>query len=200
VAVSVALAVGAPVSVAALVNGNNIVKVIDAVRRSRIDELREHGHDALEQVDAALVQLAVDQLIELHDIEVRSTFHRRASGERLVLRLIGPRCTVASHGDVLWDRLRGAPELNCQVGVALGESPTDAVGHGEEFDRTLGDVELLEVQHTSDIGHHRRRLRPRLRALITATASFLLTSAATTPGATTDTPTATEGHGVSHRF
>jgi hypothetical protein len=56
VAVSVALAVGASVSVAALGNGNDIVKVIDAGRRSRIDELREHGHDALEQVDAALVQ------------------------------------------------------------------------------------------------------------------------------------------------
>jgi hypothetical protein len=39
VAVSVALAVGAPVSVAALVNGNNIVNVIDAVRRSGIDVL-----------------------------------------------------------------------------------------------------------------------------------------------------------------
>jgi hypothetical protein len=69
--VNVALAVGAPVMVAALGNGNNIVKVFDAVRRSRIDELREHGHDALEQVDAALVQLALDQLIELHDIELR---------------------------------------------------------------------------------------------------------------------------------
>jgi hypothetical protein len=120
VAVNVALAVGAPVMVAALGNGNNIVKVFDAVRRSRIDELREHGHDALEQVDAALVQLAFDQLIELHDIEVRSTFHGRASGDRVVLRLIGPRCTSASLADVLWDRLRGAPELICQVGVALG--------------------------------------------------------------------------------
>jgi hypothetical protein len=50
--------------------GNNIVKVIDAVRRSRLDELREHGHDTLKQVDAALVRLAFDQLIELHDIEV----------------------------------------------------------------------------------------------------------------------------------
>ena len=71
VAVSVALAVGAPVSVVALVNGNNIVKVIDAVRRSRVDEPREHGHDALQQVDAALVQLALDQLIELHSIARR---------------------------------------------------------------------------------------------------------------------------------
>jgi hypothetical protein len=104
-AVNVALAVGAPVMVAALGNGNNIVKVFDAVRRSRVDELREHGHDALEQVDAALVSLAFDQLIELHDSEVRSTFHGRASGERVVLRLIGPRCTSASLGEVLWDRL-----------------------------------------------------------------------------------------------
>jgi hypothetical protein len=84
------------------------VKVFDAVRRSWIDELREHGHDALEQVDAALVQLAFDQLIELHDIEVSSTFHGRAAGDRVALRLIGPRCTSTSLGDVLWDRLRGA--------------------------------------------------------------------------------------------
>ena len=59
-AVAVALAVGAPVMVAALGNCNDIVKVNDAARGSRVDELREHGHDALEQVDAALVQLAFD--------------------------------------------------------------------------------------------------------------------------------------------
>jgi hypothetical protein len=181
--------------VAALVSWNDIVKVIDAVRRSpsRIDELREHGHDALEQVDAALVQLALEQLVELHDVEVRSTFHRRASGDRVVFRLIGPRCTSASLGDVLWDRLRGAPELICQVGVTLGQSPTDAVGYGEELDRTLVNVELLKVQHDSAIGPTGRRLRARSRALITATASFLLTSAVTLPGATTATATATEG-------
>ena len=60
VAVIVALAVGARVSVAALLNGSEIVKVNDAVRRSGVDELREHGHDALEQVDAAFVQLALE--------------------------------------------------------------------------------------------------------------------------------------------
>jgi hypothetical protein len=122
VAVTLALdvAVVAPVMVAALGNWNDIVKVFDAVRRSRIDELREHRHDALEHVDAALVQLAFDQLIELHDIEGRSTFRGRASGHRVVLRLIGPRCTSASLGNVLWDRLRGAPDLLCQVAVALG--------------------------------------------------------------------------------
>jgi hypothetical protein len=114
------VAVAAPGAVAALVNWNDVVKVIDAARRSRIDELCEHGHDALEQVDAALVQLAFDQLIELHHVEVRGAFHRGASGDRVVLRLIGPRRTSASLGDVLWDRLRGAPELICQVGVALG--------------------------------------------------------------------------------
>jgi hypothetical protein len=94
VAVNVALAVGAPVMVAALGNGNNIVKVFDAVRRSGVDELRE------------------------------------------------------------------------------------------------------QQQHASDIGRHRCSLRARLRALITATASFPLPSAATTPGATTatvrSTPTVTQ--------
>jgi len=40
VAVNVALAVGAPVMVAAPGNRNDIVKVFDAARRSRIDELR----------------------------------------------------------------------------------------------------------------------------------------------------------------
>jgi hypothetical protein len=76
VAVSVTLNVGAPVMVAALGNGNEPVKVFDAVRRSRGDELGEHGHDALEQLDAALVRPTLEQLIELHDIEVRSTLHR----------------------------------------------------------------------------------------------------------------------------
>ncbi len=71
VAVTVALAVIAPGFVAALVNWNDIVKVVDAARRSRSDELREHGHDALDQIDAALVQLAFDQLIELHHVDVR---------------------------------------------------------------------------------------------------------------------------------
>lgn len=55
--VSVALDVGAPVMVAALGNRNEIVKVFDAVRRSRVDELRQHGYDAFEQVDAAFVRL-----------------------------------------------------------------------------------------------------------------------------------------------
>jgi hypothetical protein len=40
------------------------------------------------------------------------------------------------------------------------------------------------------IGRHRRRLRARSRALITATASFPLTSAATITGAATSTATA----------
>ena len=47
------------VMVAALGNRNEIVKVFDAVRRSRVDEPRQHGHDALEQVDAAFVRLAL---------------------------------------------------------------------------------------------------------------------------------------------
>jgi hypothetical protein len=89
VAVTVDLAVGAPVIVAALVNWNDN-REGGRCRRSRIDELREHGHDALEQVDAGLVQLAFDQLIELHHVEVRGALHRRASGDRVVLRLIGP--------------------------------------------------------------------------------------------------------------
>ena len=38
--VALAVAVAAPVIVAALVNGNDIVNVIDAVRRSGVDELR----------------------------------------------------------------------------------------------------------------------------------------------------------------
>jgi hypothetical protein len=42
VTVSVALDVGVPVMVAALGNRNKIVKVFDAVRRSRVDELRQH--------------------------------------------------------------------------------------------------------------------------------------------------------------
>jgi hypothetical protein len=50
--VAVTLALAAPVIVAALVNWNDLVKVIDAARGSGVDELREHGHDALEQVDA----------------------------------------------------------------------------------------------------------------------------------------------------
>ena len=95
---AVAVAVGVPVIVVALVNWNDIVKVVDAVRRSRTDELREHGHDALE---------------------------------------------------------------------------------------------LLKVQHASDIGRHPRRLRARLRAWITPTASFPY--AGTPPGTTTATASNTTG-------
>lgn len=51
VAVIVTLGVGVPVSVVALLNGTEIGKVNDAVRRSGVDELREHGHDALEQAN-----------------------------------------------------------------------------------------------------------------------------------------------------
>jgi hypothetical protein len=47
--------VAAPLIVVALVSGSDIVQAIDTVRRSRVDELREHSHDALKQVDAALV-------------------------------------------------------------------------------------------------------------------------------------------------
>jgi hypothetical protein len=43
--------------------------------------------------NAAFVHLALEQLIEFHDIKVRSTFHRRASGDRVVLRY--PVATVA---------------------------------------------------------------------------------------------------------
>jgi hypothetical protein len=81
VIVALAVAMAAHVSVAARVNGNDIVNVIDAVRRSGVDELREHGNDPLKQVDAAFVQLVFDQLTELHDVQVRSTFHRGASGD-----------------------------------------------------------------------------------------------------------------------
>jgi hypothetical protein len=98
VAVALAVDVAAPMNVAALVNRNDIVNVNDAVGRSGVDEFREHRYDALEQADAAFVQLALEQLIELHDVEVRSTLHRRASGDRVVFRLIGPRCTSASPG------------------------------------------------------------------------------------------------------
>ena len=52
--------VAAPMIVAALVSRNETVTVIDGVRRSRVDEPREHGHDALKQVDTALVRLAFD--------------------------------------------------------------------------------------------------------------------------------------------
>jgi transposase len=61
VAVAVSVALAARVMVAALVSGNHIVELIDAARRLWIDDFREHGHDALAQVDAALLQLAFDQ-------------------------------------------------------------------------------------------------------------------------------------------
>jgi hypothetical protein len=56
------VAVAAPVMVAALVSWNDIVDVIDTARRSRLDELRSHGHDALKRLDAAFVQLAFDEV------------------------------------------------------------------------------------------------------------------------------------------
>jgi hypothetical protein len=119
--VAVGVGVGAPVVLAALVNGNKIVKVFDAVRRSGLDELRE---------------LATMR-------SSKSTPHSYNSLSTSSSTFMTSRCAAHS--------------------IA------------------------------SDVGHHRRRLRPRLRALITATASFQLTSAATTTGATTATATATEG-------
>jgi hypothetical protein len=83
--------------------------------------------------------------------------------------------------------------------VALEEWPADAVGQREELD-------CAGKRRASGSAAY-RRYRPlpsqvacSFTALITATASFQLTSAATTPGATTATPTATEGHGVLGRF
>jgi hypothetical protein len=43
VAVALAVDVAAPMSVAALVNGSDIVNVNDTVGRSGVDALREHG-------------------------------------------------------------------------------------------------------------------------------------------------------------
>jgi hypothetical protein len=140
VAVSVALAVGASVKVAALGNRNDLVKVFDTPGR----------HGSMSFVSMATMRSSKStprsnnsasiSFIEPHYVEMRGAFHRRASGDRIVLCLIGPCCTTAPFGDVLWDRLRGAPELVCQVGVAFWESPTDAVGKGEELDRTLVHV------------------------------------------------------------
>ena len=55
-------------------------------------------------------------------------------------------------------------------------------------------VKVIDIEKCSmpgDVDRHRRGFRIRLRSLITATASFPLTSAATIPGATTSTFTAT---------
>jgi hypothetical protein len=86
--------------------------------------------------------------------------------------------------------LAGSPGYPTEGGRRRRRSRVDELReHGH-------DALEQEVQHASDIDRYRRGLRPRLRALITATASFLLTSAATTTGATT--ATVTEGPGASH--
>jgi len=58
---------------------------------------------------------------------------------------------------------------------------------GEEFDRALVHVELLEVEHDLAIGRRQAVFASSLTASIRPTASFPLTSAATIMGAITPT-------------
>ncbi len=100
VIVDVIVTVVAPVIVAALVNGNDHVAVIDAVDDLWIDQLRQHRDDTLEQLDGTRVVFRLDQLLDAHDIEVRSGLHRRASRNRVVLRLVSPGRSTAALSDV----------------------------------------------------------------------------------------------------
>jgi hypothetical protein len=113
--------------VAALGNGNDHVPLIEAVDASWIDQLRQHRHDPLEQLDTARVLFLLDQLLAAHDIQMRSGLHRRAPRNRVVLRLVGPRRSTAALGDVLRDRLRRTSKLIGQVCMALGDTSSNSL-------------------------------------------------------------------------
>ena len=123
VAVILAVIVAVPVMVAALVNGNDIVAVIDAVddqgSTSFVNMATMRSSKSTPRSYRSFSTRPSISL-DLHDVEVRGTFHRRASGDRVVLRLVGPRCTSTPLSDVLWNRLRCPSQLICQVRVALG--------------------------------------------------------------------------------
>lgn len=81
--VIVAVGVIGPVIVAVHVNGNATVSVIGPVdgnqepdTTSRVDHLGQHGNDPLEQCDADSVVLVVDQLVDLHHVEMCGGLHR----------------------------------------------------------------------------------------------------------------------------
>jgi hypothetical protein len=78
-ACSIPVAVIAPVIVAELGNGNDPVGMIDTRGRSRIDQPSQHRHNAFEQLAPPCLELGIDQLVNPHDVEVRSALHRRAS-------------------------------------------------------------------------------------------------------------------------
>lgn len=80
------MAVAVAVIVAALVNGNDTVVVIDTVDDQGSISLVSIANDPLEQLCAARVVLSVDQVVDSHDIEVCGG-PRRAAGDRVVLGL-----------------------------------------------------------------------------------------------------------------
>ena len=67
-----------------------------------------------------LERFVVDQLIDLHHLEVCVRLHRRASGDRVVPRLVGTVGLARAFGDVLWDRLCGSATLIDEVSMSSG--------------------------------------------------------------------------------
>jgi len=84
VVVVVVVVVIVPVIVAALVNGNDIVGVIDAVDdQGSISFVSIATMRSSNSIPRALSS-GVDQLVHSHDVEVRSALHRRAEALAIV--------------------------------------------------------------------------------------------------------------------
>jgi hypothetical protein len=73
------------VSVAALVNGNDTVGVIDAVADQGSMSLVSIA--TIRSSNSLPRACGVDQFVDLHDVELRGGFHRRSSRDRVVLGL-----------------------------------------------------------------------------------------------------------------
>ncbi len=70
------------------------------VRPRRLDHLRQHRHNAGQQIHAAVVVVWLDRTLRLHDVENGGTLHRRASSDRVVLRHVGTRRSASAPKEV----------------------------------------------------------------------------------------------------
>jgi hypothetical protein len=87
------------------------------------------------------------QLLYFHHVEMRGGLHRRASGDCVVLCLVGASGLAGSFCDVLWDRLRGSAELIDDVAMAFRDTKEQSACEDQEFNRALVHIELLEAEH-----------------------------------------------------
>jgi len=104
--------------------------------------------------------LGIDDAIGFHQIDRRHAFHRLASRDRVVLRLVGGRPSARALGDVSHDRLGCPPQLICVLRESARERRQQLEDEREEFDRDLVRVKLVNAQHAGVFGRHVARLLP----------------------------------------